>query len=152
MGFDVLETKCKTCEIAKSYQQPFNKQTSCAQLALQRIYSDIVRPLSPEALGSYDGVKYILTFIDDFSHFIFVYFLTQKNEVFVTFKRFKTFIEMKIKCKIKTLHWDRGGEFISLEMKAFLEEEGIIHKKTAPYTLQSNRVAERFNHTLLESK
>src|SRR5271169_329089 len=138
--------------MVKSHRQPFNKQTSHAQQALQRIYSDVVRPLSPEALGSYNGAKYILTFIDDFSCFTFVYFLTWKNEIFVTFKRFKTFIEMKIECKIKTLHSDRGGEFISLEMKAFLEEEGIIYKKTAPYTPQSNGVTERFNRTLLEGE
>src|SRR5208282_943468 len=116
------------------------------------MYSDVVGPLLPEALGSYDGAKYVLTFIDDFSCFVFIYFLPWKNEVFITFKRFKTFIETKIKCKIKTLHSDRGGEFISLEMKAFLEEEGIVHEKTAPYTPQSNGVAERFNHTLLEGE
>src|SRR5208282_2822594 len=116
------------------------------------MYSDVVGPLSPEALGSYDGAKYVLTFIDDFSCFTFIYFLTLKNEVFVTFKRFKTFIETKIECKIKTLHSDRGGEFISLEMKAFLEEEGIVHEKTVLYTLLSNRVTERFNHTLLEGE
>src|SRR5208337_3326729 len=152
LGFDILETKCKACEMAKSHRQPFNKQISHAQQALQRVYSDVVRPLSPEALGSYDGAKYVLIFIDDFSHFAFIYFLTPKNEVFITFKRFKTFIEMKIECKIKTLHSDRGGEFISLEMKAFLEEEGIIHEKTALYTLQSNGVTKRFNHTLLEGE
>src|SRR5271169_1260201 len=138
--------------MAKSHRQPFNKQTSRAQQALQRVYSDVVGPFSPEALGSYDGAKYVLTFIDDFSCFAFVYFLTWKNEIFITFKRFKTFIEMKIESKIKTLYSDRGGKFISLEMKAFLEEEGIIHEKTAPYTPQSNGVTERFNHTLLESE
>src|SRR5271169_3692134 len=116
------------------------------------MYSDIVGPLSPEALGFYNGAKYVLTFIDDFSHFAFIYFLAWKNEVFVIFKRFKIFIETKIECKIKTLHSDRGGEFISLEMKAFLEEEGIVHEKTALYTLQSNGVTERFNCTLLEGE
>src|SRR5208282_5632299 len=116
------------------------------------MYSDVVGPLSPEALGSYDGAKYVLTFIDNFSCFTFIYFLIWKNEVFVTFKRFKTFIEIKIECKIKTLHSDRGGEFISLEMKAFLKEEGIVHEKTAPYIPQSNGVTERFNCTLLEGE
>ena len=116
------------------------------------MYSDVVRSLSPEALESYNDAKYILTFIDDFSHFTFIYFLTWKNEVFITLKRFKTFIEMKIECKIKTLHSDREGEFIFLEMKAFLEEEGIIYEKTALYTLQSNSITKKFNHIPLESE
>ena len=84
--------------------------------------------------------------------FAFVHFLTKKNEAFSTFKGFKALIENKLERRIKTLHTDRGGEFISLEMKAFLEEEGIVYEKTAPYSPQSNGIAERFNRTLLEGE
>src|SRR5271169_5085511 len=53
LGFDVLGSKCKVCEMAKSHRQPFNKQISRAQEALQRVYSDVLGPLSPEAQGKY---------------------------------------------------------------------------------------------------
>ena len=68
------------------------------------------------------------------------------------FKRFKAFTERKLERKVKTLHTDRGGEYISSTMQTFLEEEGIVHKKTTLYSPQSNGVAEWFNRTLLEGK
>ena len=116
------------------------------------MHSDLIGPLSPDALGSYEGAKYVLTFIDDFSRFTFVHFLTKKSEAYSTFKGFKALMEKKLKQKVKTLHTDRGREFVSLEMKTFLDEEGIVHKKTAPYSPQSNGIAERFNRTLLEGE
>src|SRR5208337_2968310 len=152
LGVDILETKCKACEMAKSHQQLFNKQVSYAQEALKRVYSDLVGPLSPEAQGTYQGAKYVLTFIDDYSCCTFVYFLASKDEVFITFKRFKAFIEKKLGCKIKILYMDQGGEFISITMKNFLDEEGIVHEKTTPYSPQSNGVAEQFNRTLFEGE
>jgi len=152
LGFDVLEAKCKACEMAKSHKQPYNKPASRAQEALHRVYSDLIGPLSPEAQGTFQGAKYVLTFVDDYSRFAFVYFLTKKDEVFETFKRFKAFIEKKLGCKIRILHTDRGGEYLSFIMETYLEEEGIVHEKTAPYSPQSNGVAEHFNRTLLESE
>jgi len=44
LGVDVLEMKCKACEMAKSHRQPFNKQVSHTQEALKRVYSDLVDP------------------------------------------------------------------------------------------------------------
>src|SRR5208282_1348396 len=123
LGFKVLEEKCKACEMAKSHRQPFDKQMSRAQEALGRIHSDLVGPLSPEASGSYQGAKYVLTFIDDHSRFAFVHFLSKKDEVFMTFKGFKAHLEKKLGRKIKILHTDRGGEYISLEMKEILYGE-----------------------------
>ena len=125
---------------------------SHAQEALERVHSDLIGPLSPEASGTYHGAKYVLTFIDDYSRFAFVHFLGKKDEVFETFKKFKAFIEKRLGLKIKILHTDRGGEFMSFAMIAFLEEEGIVHEKTASYSPQSNGVAERFNRTLLEGE
>src|SRR5208282_6027102 len=152
LGFKVLEEKCKACEMAKSHRQPFNKQMSRAQEALGRIHSDLGGPLSPEASGSYHGAKYVLTFIDDHSCFAFVHFLSKKDEVFMTFKGFKAHLEKKLSRKIKILHTDRGGEYISLEMKDFLDEEGIVHEKITLYSPQSNSIGERFNRTLLEGE
>src|SRR5208337_4054626 len=86
LGFKVLEDKCKACKMAKSHRQPFNKQMLRMQEALRRIHSDLIGPLSPEASGSYQGAKYVLPFIDDYSRFAFVHFLSKKDEVFMTFK------------------------------------------------------------------
>jgi transposase InsO family protein len=44
---------------------------------------------------------------------------------------------------------DNGSEFKNLQVEEFLEEEGIKHEFSAPYTPQQNGVVERKNRTLI---
>ena len=47
----------------------------------------------PSPIYSKGGYQYLLTFIDDYSRKVCVYFLKNKSAVFVTFKQWKTLIE-----------------------------------------------------------
>ena len=47
----------------------------------------------PSLEASIGGARYYITFIDDFSRKIWVYFLKQKSEVFQKFKEWKTLVE-----------------------------------------------------------
>ena len=47
----------------------------------------------PTPVPSKGGTRYLLTFIDDFSRKVLVYFLKHKNDVFPTFKKWKALIE-----------------------------------------------------------
>ncbi|KAL8149960.1 hypothetical protein AgCh_006827 [Apium graveolens] len=51
--------------------------------------------------------------------------------------------------KIKTIRSDRGGEYVE-PFEEFCSQPGIIHEVTAPYSPQSNGVAERKNRSLKE--
>ena len=42
------------------------------------------------------------------------------------------------------------GEYTSNDITGFYQEHDIIHEVTAPYTPQSNSVAERKNRTLMD--
>ena len=97
-----------------------------------------------------DGSRYFVTFIDDYSRHIFVYFLKSKGDVFRKFKVFKQIVEKQTGHKIKMIRSDKGREFINKYFKIFLESEGITRQFTLPYTPQQNGVAERVNHTLIE--
>jgi transposase InsO family protein len=48
------------------------------------------------------------------------------------------------------LRFDRGGEYFSSKFSEFCVEHEIIHKRTHPYSPQSNGIAERKNRTLTE--
>jgi transposase InsO family protein len=50
--------------------------------------------------------------------------------------------------KLKKLRTDNGLEYCSNEFEKYLEDKGVIHEKTVPYTPQQNGVAERWNQTL----
>ena len=54
---------------------------------------------------------YYVSFIDDFSRNLWIYFLRKKSEVFSKFKEFKALVENQSENKIKVLRTDNGGEF-----------------------------------------
>jgi len=51
------------------------------------------------------------TFLDDYSHYTWVFFRKQKLEVFEHIKEFKELVETQSGRDIKSLHIDDGGEY-----------------------------------------
>jgi hypothetical protein len=52
--------------------------------------------------------------------------------------------------KIKKIRSDNGTEFKNSQIEGFLEDEGIKHEFSSPYTPQQNGVVKRKNRTLLD--
>ena len=139
---------CEGCVLGKHHREMFEKgKAQRAKEPLQLIHSDLCGPLETHSLSH---AFYFLTFIDDFTHKTWVYFLKYKSETFSKFQEFKTMVENESNKKIKTLRTDNGGKFIKNEFDAYLSKHGIQHQKTVPYTPQQNGVAERKNITLVE--
>ena len=91
-----------------------------------------------------------MTFIDDHTLKVWVYFLKHKFEVFEAFKRWKAMVENETGLKIKKLRTDNGGEYEDTKLKKLCYENGIIMERTVPNTPQHNGGAERMNRTLAE--
>jgi transposase InsO family protein len=91
-----------------------------------------------------------VTFIDDYSHFTWVYFLCSKADVFSTFKTFVAYIETQFSTCIKTLRSDCEGEYMSHTFQYFLQQKGILSQRSCPYTPQQNGIVERKNRHLLD--
>jgi transposase InsO family protein len=51
---------------------------------------------------------------------------------------------------VKKIRSDNGSEFKNLQVEEYLEEEGIKHEFSAPYTPQQNGVVEWKNRTLID--
>jgi hypothetical protein len=51
---------------------------------------------------------------------------------------------------VKKIRSDNGSEFKNIQVEEYLEEEGIKHEFSAPYTPQQNGVVERKNRTLID--
>ena len=92
----------------------------------------------------------MLTFVDDFSRKVWVYFLRQKKKMFPVFKKFKALVENQTGRKIKKLRTDNGLEFCKLEFTELCAVNGIARHKTLIGKPQQNEVVERINWTLLE--
>jgi hypothetical protein len=79
-----------------------------------------------------------------------VFFLQDKSETQGTLKRFLRRAQNEFDLKVKKIRSDNGPEFKNLQVKDYLEEEGIKHEFSAPYTPQQNGVVERKNRTLID--
>ena len=104
----------------------------------------------PSPVASLGGSRYYITFIDDLSRKVWVYFLKNKSDVFETFKKWKVMVETETSLKVKCLRSDNGGEYINGGFSEYCVAQGIRMEKTIPRTPQQNGVAERMNRTLNE--
>jgi transposase InsO family protein len=76
--------------------------------------------------------------------------LQEKSQTQETLKRFLRRAQNEFRLRIKKIRSDNGTEFKNSQIKGFLEEEGIKHEFSSPYTPQQNGVVERKNGTLLD--
>ena len=73
----------------------------------------------PSLVSSLGGSRFYVTFIDDFSSKVWVYFLKHKSNVFETFKKWKAEVENQTGLKVKCLRADNEGEYDKSKFKAF---------------------------------
>jgi transposase InsO family protein len=88
--------------------------------------------------------------VDDYSRFTWVFFLQEKSQTQETLKGFLRQAQNEFGLRIKKIRSDNGTEFKNSHIEGFLEEEGIKHEFSSPYTPQQNGVLERKNRTLLD--
>ena len=63
---------------------------------------------------------------------------------------FKALAETQLGRKIKALHDDKGGEYMSTEFNSFCDDSGILRLHTTRNRPQQNGDAERANRVMLE--
>lgn len=75
---DNLSADCEVCLKAKQSRLPFDNMRHRSDRPLAIIHTDVCGPFTPE---TYDGKKYIVTFLDDFTNFAKIALLKNKHEV-----------------------------------------------------------------------
>jgi hypothetical protein len=77
--------------------------------------------------------------------------LQDKSEAKGIVKKFIRKVQNEFELKVKNIRSDNNLEFRSTQVEEFLDEEGIKHELSAPYTPQQNGIVERKNRTLIEA-
>ena len=95
--------------------------------------------------GHNDGYKYLLTCVDCFTRYAFVFPLKRKSSDEIIGALTKIFKDKGIPMKVFT---DKGTEFLNNEVKSFLKELGV--RQWFSYMPGKAVMAERFNRTLKE--
>jgi hypothetical protein len=81
---------CEHCVFGKQKRVSFSLSTHYTKGILDYIHSDIWGRAPHSSIG---GCDYMITFIDDFSRKVWVYFLKHKNGALTTFKQWKALVE-----------------------------------------------------------
>lgn len=81
-----------------------------------------------------EGFKYYVSFVDDFSRYVWTFPLVNKLETFDVFQKFYNFVFTQFNIGIKCLQFDGGGEFMSKQFSEFLKLKGVLHMVSCPYT------------------
>ena len=72
---------------------------------IEIVHADVCGPMSSSSLSGY---VYYVSFIDDFSHKNWIYFLKGKSEFFIKFKEYKALVKNQMDRNIKTLRSYNG--------------------------------------------
>lgn len=136
---------CLTCIEAKMKRFSFKLKGIRTTQPLEKVHTDtsgIIR------IANFEGVRYFVVFLDDFTRFQVIFLLARKFQVYEAFVEYVAFMERQTGLKVKCLKSDNGTEFCNNRFDDFLKKKGIKRELTQPGTPQSNGGAERNNQTL----
>ncbi len=148
---------CTVCLTTRSKRRGISKQPyKSTDKPLATIVADLIGPISSKIDGSTErtpslgGAIYILTVMDEATHYVWTSLLKRKNEAAGEMQRIMRQAMTEFSGNtITRLHTDGGTEFVNSELKQFLDANGIQHTYTTRDKPQHNGKAERMNQTLI---
>jgi transposase InsO family protein len=104
-------------------ERPFPAKRYRAKDLLELVHTNVCGPMSVLAR---DGNEYFIMFTDDYSMYGYVYLMHRKSEAFERFKEFRAEAKKQLGKHIKTLQYDRGGEYFLSDFIDHLSEAEIL--------------------------
>ena len=92
----------------------------------------------------------MITFTDDFSCWVWAFFLRRKSDAFAVFKQWKVQVEKESGKSIRVFRTDNGGEYFSNVWTSYMKDEGIRWETTTARTPEQNGVSERLNRSIMD--
>src|SRR3954462_7293586 len=141
---------CGACEAGKMTRAKHPTKTIMTTTRpFELLHMDLFGPNHYSSVSN-EASQYGFVIVDDYSRYTWVHLVSYKTEVQEVFKRFSSRASTNFGVKIKHIRSDNGTEFKNSGLDDYLDELGITHELSAPYTPQQNGVVERKNRTLAE--
>ncbi|KAI3631969.1 hypothetical protein MIR68_009805 [Amoeboaphelidium protococcarum] len=160
-------SECISCIIGKNKRPSMHPTDSRAERNGSRLRTNICGPL----VAYINGNQYLITFTDDKSRFTLAFLMKRRSEDIKCFKyvhqklrnegirvQSATFGEHKMSqfslvpsatpLIVQSLRSDNAKGYLSNEFTGYLQDNGIMHELTVPYTPEQNGVSERKNLTI----
>ncbi|GKA14952.1 ribonuclease H-like domain-containing protein [Tanacetum coccineum] len=116
-----LSALCHACQLVKHAKLPFYNSESSVDSVFEIIHSNIwTLPIPSES-----GIKYYVIFLDHFLHFVWVYPLHKKSDLFDNFVAFCAYVNKQFNVDIKALQCDHGGEYYNTRFHDLFRQNGI---------------------------
>lgn len=144
---DSLSSSCVACQLGKQIKLPFSNSQTITTNPFELIHSDVWTSPIP----SISGFRYYVLFLDDHTHFLWVFPLKRKSEVFSKFVQFNSYVNTQFKTQIQSLQCDNGGEYNNSHFHNFFVTKGIQVRFSCPHTSQQNGKSERMIRTINNS-
>ena len=144
---DKVVEDCESCLTSKSTRSPFRATFTPAEHNLHRVFIDLAFVDHEDD----DGRRIFLAIVDQRSTAKWSFPLSSKSseEVVNIFDSWRRNAERQCGQRLRIVRSDNGGEFVNHAFSSYLEEHGILHETTAPYTPEQNAQVERLNGSLI---
>lgn len=139
-----IKTKdCVACAVGRStmHRPKFSHRTK-VDYPIQILHVDICGPF-PDC--AYDGSRYFLTVVDDYSRYVFAVPLAVKNQAMGHIQNFinKSYAKFRGKNFCVGIRTDNAGEFLNSNMRTWMFHKGIDFERSIPGSSHQNGTAER---------
>lgn len=101
---------CYVCPLAKQTTLPFPTSTSKSSCTFELVHMDV---WGSYRVCTYNGYRYFLTLVDNFSRMTWTFLLRLKSDVYVVMSNFLHLVENKFSSTIKTFRSRNGYEFFN---------------------------------------
>ncbi|GJU57934.1 integrase, catalytic region, zinc finger, CCHC-type containing protein [Tanacetum coccineum] len=128
----------KACEQGKSKKASLPpKLVPSTESKLKLIHMDLCGPMR---VASINGKKYILVIVDDYSRYIWVYFLRTKDEASDMIIDFINQVQRNLKAQILMIRTDNRTEFKNKKLWAFYAKlaSSVVEEDEAPQIVSSS--------------
>lgn len=85
-------------------------------------------------LETWDGKKYFISFLDDYTHLVTIYLLKNKNEAQEVIMEYAEKVEAYWNMKIAKIRCDNGREYANSSVKNWCKKKGIEIDFTVPHS------------------
>ncbi|GJS05842.1 retrovirus-related pol polyprotein from transposon TNT 1-94 [Tanacetum coccineum] len=132
----VKDHLCSSCELGKAKRKSFKtKTTPSSKRRLQILHMDLCGPMR---LESFNGKKYVLVIVDDYSRYTWTYFLRSKDETLEVLVNFLKLVQ-------RGLH----AQAEAIATTCFTQNRSLViprHAKTPHHIINGQKPSIKFFH------
>ena len=105
----------------------FNDSESISNSIFELIHSDI---WGSSSITNIDGSQYFVIFIDDFSHYGWIFPMKSRSELLPIYNNFAKMVETQFSKRIKTFRYDNDLKYTQYTFQTLLHSYGTIRHLT----------------------